>query len=105
MSAHNLLPSSSLLKIYYAHIFSHIMYSLAVWGMMCPKSLQNSLYRLQTNCAKLIAKMPKTYDAEILYKNFQIIQLRDMIYLEQRKLGNKASHKLLPKPLLDMFNT
>ena len=80
------------------------MYGLVVWGTMCPKSSQNSLYRLQTDCVKLVAKVQKTYDAEILYKNLWIIRLPVMVYLEQCKLGYKLSKKLLPKLLLSMFN-
>ena len=43
MNAKKLLPESCLLKIYYAHVYSLLIYGISVWGMMCPKSSQNSI--------------------------------------------------------------
>ena len=47
INVRNLLPTDSLHKIYFAHVYSHLMYSIVVWGLMIPKSLHNSLCRLQ----------------------------------------------------------
>ena len=46
-NAQNLLPMSSLLGVYYAHIYSHIMYGLSVWGTMISKTQQKRLYKLK----------------------------------------------------------
>ena len=48
----HLLLFSCLHNIYMAHFYSHMLYGLSVWGPMSPKSLQNSLYRLQKNCLR-----------------------------------------------------
>ena len=58
INTRNLLPSNALRKIYFAHVYSHLMYSTVVLGLMIPKSSHNSLYRLQKECVKLVAKMP-----------------------------------------------
>ena len=50
MNARNLLPVACLRNIYMAHFYSHLLYGILVWGPMSPKSLQNSLYRLEKCC-------------------------------------------------------
>ena len=101
MNAKNLLLESSLLKIYYAHLYSHMISGISVWGKMCPKSLQNSLYRLQIKCINIIKKNCNT---DVAFWHLRVIRLPDLIMLHQQKLGYMVSHELLPKPLLDLFN-
>ena len=68
----NLLPKSCLLKIYHAHVYSHLIYGMNVWGTMCPKTLQNSLYRLQQDCLK-ISDNKNMKSAEESFKKHKII--------------------------------
>ena len=103
LNAKNLLPESCLLKVYYAHIYSHIMYGLRVWGTMCPKALQNSLYRLQQECVKIIQRRQKD-DINQAFKTHKIICLPDLINLQQEKLDYMVSHKMLQQPIIDLFN-
>ena len=93
----------SLCKIYFAHIYTHLTYSLVVWGSMIPKSSFNSLYRLQKECIKLVAKLPKTSNVEPTFDQLNIIKLSDLIDNELKKLGHKISNKLLPEPLIELF--
>ena len=53
VTAKNLLPASALRKHYFAHIYSHLSYSLVVWGLMISKSSSNSLYKLQKDLCKM----------------------------------------------------
>ena len=103
INARNLLPSDALRKICFAHVYSHLMYSIVVWGLMIPKSSHNSLYRLQKECVKLVAKMLKRSNADPIFKRQGIIRLPDLIKNELCKLGYKVTNKLLPKPLVGLF--
>ena len=98
-NARNLLPMSSLLGVYYAHIYSHIMYGLSVWGTMISKTQQKRLYTLQSACIRIIAKKPKSFEAEALYKSLDVIHFPDLIKQEQYKLDYKVSRKILPEPI------
>ena len=102
MNAKNLLPEPCLLQIYCAHVHSHVTYGISVWGKMCPKSLQNSLYRLQKECVQIINK--RDCNKDVAFRCLKVIRLPDLITLHQQKLSYMVSHKLLPKPLLDIFN-
>ena len=103
INARNLLPSDALRKIYFAHVYSHLMYNIVVQGSIIPKSSHNSLYRLKKECVKLVAKMPKHSNAEPIFKRQCIIRLPDLIKNELCKLGYKVTNKLLPKPLVELF--
>ena len=103
-NAQNLLPMSSLLNVYYAHIYSHIMYGLSVWNTMISKTQQRRLYKLQSACIRIIAKKSKSFEAEVLYKSLGVICFPDLIKQEQYKLGYKISRKILPEPLIALFD-
>ena len=103
-NAQNLLPLSSLLGIYYAHIYSLIMYGLSVWGTMISKTQQKRLYKLQNACIRIIANKPKNFEVDALYKSLDVIHFPDLIKQEQYKLGYKVSCKILPKPIIALFD-
>ena len=103
VNAKHLLPTDALRKIYFAHIYTHLTYSLVVWGLMIPKSSYNSLYRLQKECIKLVAKVPKSSCVEPLFDHLNIIKLPGLIENELKKLGYKITNKLLPEPLTELF--
>ena len=102
MNAKNLLPKSCLLKNYYAHVYSHLTYGISVWGKMSQKSSQNHLYRLQKECVSIICKQKGPIDEG--FKHLKIIGLPDLITFHQQKLDYKATHKLLPVPILELFD-
>ena len=80
------------------------MYGLSVWGTMISKTQQKRLYNLQSACIRIIAKIPKSYDVDALYKSLGVIHFPDPIKQEQYKLGYKISHKILPEPLIALFD-
>ena len=99
----NLLPLSSLLGVYYAHIYSHIMYSLSVWGTMISKTQQKRLYKVQNACVWIMANKLKNFGVDALYKSLDVIRFPDLIKQEQYKLGYKVSYKILPEPIIALF--
>ena len=52
----NLLNKQSLLGIYYAHIYSHLTYSLNTWGSMLTKTQINNLFKIQKACVCIVHK-------------------------------------------------
>ena len=50
----NFLTTSSLRLIYFAHIHSHLSYSILVWGSTAKQSILAKLQKLQNVCIKLI---------------------------------------------------
>ena len=101
-NAKNLVPKSCLLRIYYAHVYSHLIYSMNVWGRMCLKTSQNSLYRLQQDCLKIIDNKNMKREDES-FKKHKIIQLPDLIMLYQEKLGYMVAKEMMPQPIIDLF--
>ena len=102
MNSKNLLPEFCLRKIYFAHIYSHLTYSISVWGTMCSKSYQKILYQLQQCCVATMCRPLETLNAA--YNRLKIISLPDLLLFSQQKMGYCVTHKLLPKPILRLFN-
>ena len=46
----NFMNVNTLIKIYYAHIHSHLNYGLVVWGSMMNKTSLNEIEKLQKAC-------------------------------------------------------
>ena len=80
----------------------HLTYGISVWGKMSQKSSQNSLYRLQKEFFSIICKQKGPIDEG--FKCLKIIGLPDLITFHQQKLGYKVTHKLLPVPMLELFD-
>ena len=102
--ATNLLDNDSLRALYYAHIYSHLRYGISSWGSMaCAKNLK-SLFQMQKQCIRTLYKRPKRSNINELFKRGRLLSIYDMIYLEMTVLGYKITHKMVPDPLVDIFN-
>ena len=80
------------------------MYGLLVWGTMISKAQQKRLYKVQNACVWIIANKPKNFGVDALYKSFDVIRFPDLIKQEQYKLGYKVSSKILPEPIIALFD-
>ena len=78
----NLVDMKTLIKIYYAHIHSHLNYGLIVWGSMLNKTSLNDLEHLQKACIWLVNRTKKSSPTNILFKRNGIFKFSDMINLE-----------------------
>ena len=58
-TSQNLLSKQSLRSIYYAHIYSHLNYSLVTWGSMILASDKEKLYKAQKTCVRLLGSKKK----------------------------------------------
>ena len=100
----HLLNHSSIKNVYYAHIHSHLTYSLLTWGCMINKWQLNALMKIQKVCVRIICKKPSTYNSKVLFEQEHIPTLQNLIDLEAAKFGYKISHNLLPKPIQNIMN-
>ena len=100
----NILDHESLRHIYNTHIHSHLNYGLPVWESMIPKKEKDTLIKIQKSWVRIIAKRPKNANTAPLFHKYGIMTFDKMVSLELSKMGYKPSHKLYPKPILELFD-
>ena len=101
----NFLDENNLMKLYYAHVYSHIQYGISAWGSMSKKSQLNDIYMLQKACLKSICRRPKTSNIMELFKKHKLLILRDIVDLKVGKFGYKLVNNILPNPLCKLANS
>ena len=79
--------------IYYAHILSHLNYGLLVWGNMIRYDTLTKLQKIMNKCFKLITGKEAT---PMNFKDERMLRLKDLIELENKKLGYQLDNHLLP---------
>ena len=89
----NLMDSHTLKLIYHAHLESHILYGLPVWGSMCS---QEQIYRVEKAQRKAVKQIKKHCSFKTACKELRILSFENLINLELCKLGYKLTNKLLP---------
>ena len=95
----NFLNISTMIKIYYAHIHSHLRYGLVIWGSMMTKTSQTELEKLQKACIRLVNKKKKNAPTNELFIRNRLLKFSDMIHIELLKFGYMLSKKKLPNPI------
>ena len=98
----NLLSSHAKKILYFAQFYSVPAYGICVWGTMIGEQNLAKLQKLQDTSVKQIAP---NMALEEIYKEHNLLKVRDIITLEQLKLGYKLQHRLLPGPLCDQLLT
>ena len=90
------LPSSALLKLYYALIHSHFNYGLAVWGSTYPTYL-NKLKLLQNKAIRIVTFSHMSTSSKPLYIKSNILPLPKLFKFEVAKIVYCYKFNLLPK--------
>ena len=80
-------------QIYFAHLYSHIIYGLTVWGNMLDQTSLNKIQKCMDKCFRLVTQRQATLSN---YKNEKFLTLQQLIKLENSKLGYKLHNKWLP---------
>ena len=70
---------------------------------MIHKSLYNSLYKLQKECVKLVAKVPKSSCDEPIFDHLNLIRLSDLIENELKNLDLRSHISFFQNPLSSYF--
>ena len=100
----NFLNHTSIKNVYYAHIHSHLTYSLLTWGWMINKRQLTDLMKIQKACVRIICKKPSTYNSTVLFEQKHISMLQNLIDLKAVKFGYKISCKLILIPIQNIMN-
>ena len=92
----NFLTTKAKRLLYYGQIHSNLCYCLSIWGTMIQKKWMEDITRLQCKEVKLISpSVPKTE----MFAKHKILPFKELVSLEQCKLGYKLCHDLLPTNL------
>ena len=71
---HNVLNQSCLIKTYYAHIHSHLVYALGVWSSMETQKDIDDIFKLQKACVKFVHNVKKNAHTDPLFTGSQILK-------------------------------
>ena len=92
----NLLDKPAMRSLYYAHIQSHLSYSMSVWGSMINKNQIQKLQKIQNTCIRILEP---NLTVSVSLKKHRILKIDQLINLELIKLAYKLTHQLLPRKL------
>ena len=97
-----MLNTHCLKMLYYAQIFSHIEYGIAIWGSMISATLCTKLQKIQSECLRIFLNKDSIWQEA---KTLGILDINKLIKLELNKLGYKMTHHLLPSELACCMQT
>ena len=98
----NHLNTPTKVIIYYAHIYSHLVYGCTTWGNMIKAEQIKKLQKLQNRCISLISNKGATNN---VYQSLKIMKILEIIKLHNLKLGFKVQHSQLPAHVLAVCKT
>ena len=94
----NLLTTSTLRSVYFAHIHSHLSYSILVWGSTIKQSVISKLQKMQNTCIKILKPNMGLREG---FKELKIPTVNQLINIELCKFFYKLVNKKLPISLTD----
>ena len=92
----NFLSNKAKRMLYFGQIHSNLTYCLSIWGSMLSCNQIDSIQKAQFTALKQIESRSSVYEIMTKYK---ILKFKDMIQLEQCRLGYKLMHNQLPTKL------
>ena len=104
-NAINILDTKSLQNVYHAHIYSHLTYGLVVWGSMIDKQTKDDLHKAQKQCVRAVVKAGARDHTDPIFKKLNTLPFMEMITIKLSKLGYKIHNKILPLPLIRLFDS
>ena len=89
--------------VYYAHIYSHLKYGIAIWGHMASKQQLTKLKKIQNEGLRLLTNTKHTDHSK--YNALGILPLEKVIQLESSKMMYKSLKGDLPPTLTKAIKT
>ena len=88
--------------LYFAQVHSHLTYCYSIWGNMIPPTSLNKIQKLQNKCLVTISNKSATPQT---YKEFRILPMKNLLKLENAKIGYKLVNNMLPPRLHELCYT
>ena len=92
--------TSTLKPIYYAHIHSHLIYGLSIWGNLINKHQRKRIQKLQMDCLTLLNKGHNNNLMTDIHQQHKILPFNSLIKQELIKLGYSISTNNAPSPII-----
>ena len=89
----NTLPRNILLTLYNSLVLPHLTYGILAWGA----SNTNDLLKLQKKAVRIITNSRYNAHADPLFKDLQLLKLKDLCTLNELRFCYKYEKSLLPK--------
>ena len=101
--AKNLLDLPTKRLVYFSHIYSHLRYCILIWGNSLPDAKIEKLQKLQNKCLDIIKPLKCSNSTTSHYKSLNILRIREIINLENLKLGYKFVKNELPTKISELL--
>ena len=75
----NMLNVDCLSKVYFAHIHSHLIYGMKVWGSMISSVQTADLFKQQKQCMRILGNWKLRENVEPVFKELNILKFPDMV--------------------------
>ncbi len=99
----NIVPTKSLLMLYYALIYPYLTYCNIVWGSAYASTL-TKLVSLQNRAIRLITRSPFRSSCNPLYFSLNLLKIIDIVKFQTVQFMFKIKHNLLPSSSLRLFS-
>jgi len=99
----NMLPLSSKLLIYYAHVQSHINYALSVWGPMVKAKDLKKIRIQQNKSIRLLFNVSPRTSMSAFYKKGHILKFDDLVRMALLKISHRYMNDSLPVRISNLF--
>ena len=101
----NIIPKSSLKLLYHGYTQSVMNYGILIWGPMCNKNVFNRIVKLQKKAIRIIAGASYNAQTKPLFQELKILTVDNLVELELGKFIYKFVKKILPNPIIYLFET
>ena len=99
----NMVPLSSKLLIYYAHVQSHVNYALCIWGPMLKSKDLKKIKTQQNKSLRLLFNVGMRTSVSNLYKKGHILKFEDLVTLSLLKISHRYVNACLPDRISNLF--
>ena len=97
------IPERCKKQIYYAHVYSRIMYGIEAYGYTASNNI-NQVQVMQNRILKSLYNRDWYTNSNILHKDLQLLQVKDIFHQSILKLVYKQLNGKLPEIFSDYFN-
>lgn len=104
-NAKQILPTHHMIKLYFAHIYSHMTYGISVWGPHLNNTQINKICSEQKKALRHCYKQTYNIDYNSLFKTSKILMVGDIIKVQISKVAHKLNNNSLPPNNAIFFNT